>query len=117
MVTLGMTGIETLGQRAEVTSATQPAEIGTAIEVSGNQVSILLFCQTLRQLLDRILTGVRSLEPSSSVALVAASIKSSHRFPYSAAALGSAENAFLSPLCLLLRSFDFRRSCFAIRAC
>ena len=44
--------------------------------------------------LRRKFTGVRSL--SSSVADVAASIKSSHLLPYNAAVLGSAEGAFLS---------------------
>lgn len=64
------------------------------------------------------LTGVRSLDPSSSVALVAASIRSSQRFPNIAAALGSAETAFLSPpLLRFANSLLLLRSCLARRAC
>jgi hypothetical protein len=64
----------------------------------------------------RWLTGVRS-RLSSSVAEAAASIRSSHRLPNSAAAVcGSAEYAFRSWLIRRLFSFDLVRSCFGLRA-
>lgn len=62
-------------------------------------------------------TGVRSLDPSSSVALVAASMRSSQRLPYNAAALGSTEKALRSPLLRLANSLLRFRSCLARRAC
>ena len=64
------------------------------------------------------LTGVKSREPSSSVALAAASMRSSHLFPNKRLGLlRSPRRAFLSPLLRFERSFDLLRSCFAILAC
>ncbi len=64
------------------------------------------------------LTGVKSRSSSASVADVAASIKSSQRFPWTQAAVGGSADIALRPSMLNLRenSFDFVRSCFAFRA-
>ena len=62
-----------------------------------------------------VLTGVRSLSESASVADAAASTRSSHLLPMKASLApgGSAEKAFLpSRLILLEKSFDVFFSCF-----
>ena len=101
-----------------VTFAKVPEAIGMEMRVSDFLFSLIQRAeQSARTTYKTSLTGVRSREPSSSVALAAASIKSSHRFPYNAAALGSDEKALRSPLSLFETSFDFFRSCFGNRAC
>ena len=66
----------------------------------------------------RFRTGVRSRSSSASVADVAASMRSSHRFPSAEAALcGSAEKAFLPSILILLAcSLDLVLSCLGFRA-
>ena len=81
------------------------------------RVSMMCAVCMERRLVHSTLTGVRSRDPSSSVALVAASIRSSHRLPYSAAGVGSLENALRSPLFRLALSLLRFRSCLAMRAC
>jgi hypothetical protein len=80
-------------------------------------VSLTCVCQEDDGRLDVELTGVRSRDPSSSVALVAASSKSSHRLPYNDAAVGSIENLLRSKLLRLAMSLLRLLSCFAILAC
>lgn len=68
--------------------------------------------------LEQSLTGVKSRSSSTSVADVAASIKSSHLFPCTQAAVcGSADSAFRSfRLPRRPNSLDLVRSCFGFRA-
>lgn len=114
----GRTEIVIRVRMAAAMFVTLPAATGTAMRVS----EIFTLFSLIRQPAFRAecyartsLTGVRSREPSSSVALAAASIRSSHRLPYKAAALGSPVKDLRSPLSLL-SSFDRFRSCLANRA-
>lgn len=85
-------------------------------EIVGSGGSRVSWCQELINKGD--ITGVKSLSESASVAEAAASTKSCHLLPATAASLapgGSAEKAFLpSMLNLLAKSLDVFFSCFGL---